>query len=732
MSGESRALGRPAVFDTVGRFARAHRVALVLIAIFGLSFRTLGLVDSASGVPEAWPAAGLLTGLLLVVDISRRPAILAQGLTLILLAHLLRGYDPASSIGFTLACALGSVVAVWRLLHKHTRPRVGLLDSGDVSRVIAAVTLGSGTAALVVGGMVAVTGVGSPWLAMLAVAGTHGASLLILLPFFLEAPSFPALAPSSERLVQSIITLGTTVAIFLVADAPPVVFAIMPMFAWLAFRGSLREASLLLTAVAVVATSLTAAHLGPVHGLMARYDLSAEMMTGYLQLFLLDCALVLLPLSVMATQQRRSAAHAATEHQTLERLVSAATGTAVLSVDVEGRVVVFNPGAEAMLGVSPQDATGEYADHFFTDEQLGRHAARLRCRPLFVEICAAASAAGDGRRLWTFTNVDGERRTMTMTITSVQDENGEPSGYLCVAEDVTEREARNKSLLTALTHERSAVERLRELEQVKADFVATVSHELRTPLTSMMGYVEVLEDGVVGELSADQRAVVNRVERNGRRLLLLVEDLLLLSQIEARELRLNPTFSDVRDAVRAACEALDPLLSTRHLELVVRVPDHPAVFEGDADHVERVLLNLLSNAVKFTPDGGRVELVVSELRDDISIVVLDTGMGIPEAEQDQLFTRFFRASTANRQAIQGTGLGLSIVQAIIDAHGGEISIASTEGVGTTVTASVPKTLPRGLGGARVPQQPAVEPVAAPVTGLGTHAARPVTEGPVAS
>ena len=113
------------------------------------------------------------------------------------------------------------------------------------------------------------------------------------------------------------------------------------------------------------------------------------------------------------------------------------------------------------------------------------------------------------------------------------------SGYLCVAEDVTDREARTKPR-SALDHERVAVERLRELEQVKADFVATVSHELRTPLTSMMGYVEVLEDGTVGELTADQRPSSNRVERNGRRLLLLVEDLLLLSQIEAREMRMSP------------------------------------------------------------------------------------------------------------------------------------------------------------------------------------------------
>ena len=98
---------------------------------------------------------------------------------------------------------------------------------------------------------------------------------------------------------------------------------------------------------------------------------------------------------------------------------------------------------------------------------------------------------------------DGEPRTLSLVVTEVQDELGKRSGYLCVADDVTEREAAHPALVAALEHERSAVERLRDLEQVKADFVATVSHELRTPLTSMIGYVELLDDGAIGELTAD-------------------------------------------------------------------------------------------------------------------------------------------------------------------------------------------------------------------------------------
>ncbi|QBR92675.1 ATP-binding protein [Nocardioides euryhalodurans] len=678
-----------------------HRVALLLVLLFTSSFGVLLTADAASRVPAAWPAAGLLTGLLVVLDRAHRATTSALAGALLVLAHLLAGYDPLTAIGFSLACVAGTWVAWWRLHRGLGVRRVGLAEEGDVSRLIAAASLGSAVSAVAVAAVVAVTGVGSPWLALVAVFGTHAAAQLMLLPLFLEGPPFGALAPARERVVQSVLTLGVAVLIFSFAPVPPLVFAVMPMFAWLAFRGTLREASLLLTAVGVIATTMTMAGLGPVHELGSRYDVAPELVTGFLQLFLLDCALILLPLSVMATQQRMAAARANARQRTLQRLVDAATGSGVLATDLEGRVAVFNPGAEVMLGRAAEDVLGQPADRFFRDEELGRHAARLGTRPLFADLCAASVAADDDRHLWDVRRPDGEQRTLSLVVTGIQDELGEPSGYLCVADDVTEREAAHEALVAALDHERDAVERLRDLEQVKADFVATVSHELRTPLTSMIGFVELLEDGAVGELSADQRAVVNRLERNGRRLLLLVEDLLLLSQIEARQMQLNPTRCDLRDAARAAYDALGPLLATRHLDMVLRLPDEPVVHEGDPEQVERLVLNLITNGVKFTPDGGRVELVVRERIDSVEIVVLDTGMGIPADEQDQLFTRFFRASTATAQAIQGTGLGLTIVQAIVERHGGQVSVSSSEGVGTTVAVSLPKEL-SGVGHSATP------------------------------
>jgi PAS domain S-box-containing protein len=680
-----RATGRVALL------ARRHRVPLLLLAIFVATWLAIGAVQASSRVAVAWPAAGFTAALLLVAPERRRLPLLGAGFLLVATVVVLRGYPVATALGFSATTALCALTVRWRLHHKLGKGRVGLLDQGDVSRLMAAVALGASVAALGTGLTVALSGRGDPLLTAVSGFGSHAASLMILLPFFVEAPQFPPLATRRERFVQSLLTLGITTLLFLFSDVPPLVFAVMPMFAWLAFRGTLREASLLLVGVSIVANTLTAYQLGPVWDLQVRYDLPAQLAGGFLQLFLLDCALLLLPLSVMVTQQRTSAARAASQHRTLERLITSATGTAVIATDEDGRVTVFNPGAEVMLGCPAEKAVGRRPDAFFPEEELARHAERLGTAPVFAEIASAAASTEDSATMWQFRRQDGGAcRTLRMTITAVQENGGAVTGHLCIAEDVTEREQAHRALVTALDHERSAVDRLRELERVKADFVATVSHELRTPITSMVGYLELLEDGAAGELTRAQLDMLRRVERNGRRLQLLVEDLLMLSDIEIRRMTIHPVPTDLRVPVRAAYDALAPLLDGRRLDTRLRLPEQPVVHEADPDQVERMVLNLLTNAVKFTPDGGRVDVALCPGESDSQVVVRDSGIGIPEQEQDQLFTRFFRSSTATHRAIQGTGLGLTIVQAIAGMHGGEVRIGSIEGKGTTATARLPR------------------------------------------
>jgi signal transduction histidine kinase/HAMP domain-containing protein len=264
-----------------------------------------------------------------------------------------------------------------------------------------------------------------------------------------------------------------------------------------------------------------------------------------------------------------------------------------------------------------------------------------------------------------------------------------PAGSESLAEVVAASVATALTQARLLEREREMVHRLRELDQAKSDFVASVSHELRTPLTSIRGYVEMLRDGDAGEIQPDQEHMLEVVQRNADRLLGLIEDLLTLSRIESGAFRvaLSPVALD--DIVRATLEELRPPASERGVTLVADVAKDVPVVLGDSAQLERVLLNLLSNAIKFTIDRGRVVVRVRPSGEAVELEVEDEGIGIPEAEQGHLFSRFFRSSTSQERAIQGTGLGLTIVKSIVEHHGGEISVRSRPGVGTTFTVRLP-------------------------------------------
>jgi PAS domain S-box-containing protein len=233
--------------------------------------------------------------------------------------------------------------------------------------------------------------------------------------------------------------------------------------------------------------------------------------------------------------------------------------------------------------------------------------------------------------------------------------------------------------------ERKASER--EAEILKDQFFALVSHELRTPLTSIIGYLElVLEDDQ--ELTDHHRRFLGVVDRNARRLLRLVGDLLFVAHVEAGRLALEVGEVDLRTLTREAVEAARPRAESKELTLEAAAQDVPAM-AGDRDRLAQVLDNLVSNAVKFTPQGGTVTVRLAAKDGAALIDVRDTGVGIPAAEQDRLFERFYRASTATERAIPGVGLGLTIAKAIVEAHEGTLDFDSIEGAGTTFRVRLP-------------------------------------------
>jgi signal transduction histidine kinase len=239
----------------------------------------------------------------------------------------------------------------------------------------------------------------------------------------------------------------------------------------------------------------------------------------------------------------------------------------------------------------------------------------------------------------------------------------------------------------ALDVERAQNKRLRELDRLKDQFIATISHELRTPLTSIHGYLDLVLGGEAGELNDEQRQFLAVVARNSNRLRRLVNDLLVVSEADAG-LELDLSEVDLRTIAQESVESVRPQAEAAGIALELSA-ERPLHLNGDPGRLGQLLDNLISNALKFTPRGGRVSIRIGRSGDIALLEVEDTGMGIPADEQEFLFDRFFRARAAGEQAIQGTGLGLSIALEIAQAHGGRIDCTSRETVGTTFRVELP-------------------------------------------
>jgi two-component system phosphate regulon sensor histidine kinase PhoR len=238
--------------------------------------------------------------------------------------------------------------------------------------------------------------------------------------------------------------------------------------------------------------------------------------------------------------------------------------------------------------------------------------------------------------------------------------------------------------------ENRLVEDLQGLDRAKSDLFATVSHELRAPLTTIEGYVEMLDEGEGGQITPQGRQMLATIDRSTVRLRNLIDDLFTLAKLESATFTTVMRPVNLAEVINGAAAAMRPSVEDKHLSFTVTGTEYNLVVDGDTGQLERALINLLSNAIKFTPDEGRIEVTADTEGSSAVIRITDTGIGIPERDQKEMFSRFFRASNATQRSIPGTGLGLAIVRTIIvNNHGGEIDIHSLEGTGTTVTIQIP-------------------------------------------
>jgi len=229
---------------------------------------------------------------------------------------------------------------------------------------------------------------------------------------------------------------------------------------------------------------------------------------------------------------------------------------------------------------------------------------------------------------------------------------------------------------------------LEEASKHKSQFLANMSHELRTPLNAVLGYTELILDGVYGEMPEKARNVLERVQRNGRHLLGLINDVLDLSKIEAGQLSLSISDYSLKSVIQTVFSAVEPLAREKQLAVKIDVAAKLPQGRGDERRLTQVLLNLVGNAIKFT-DTGEVSIKGSAANGSFAVAVHDTGPGISEADQAKLFQEFRQADNSITRKKGGTGLGLAISKRIIEMHGGKIWVESVVGHGSTFSFTLP-------------------------------------------
>jgi PAS domain S-box-containing protein len=368
-----------------------------------------------------------------------------------------------------------------------------------------------------------------------------------------------------------------------------------------------------------------------------------------------------------AEERLREQVRVAQRAETQTRAVLDATGDAI---------VVANDDTEAILANQP------FADFFQTTEEniLGMNTAQLLGAAGEIvsdidhvtRIVMRGLENPDERVIDTVSLVWPEKRDLAYLSVPVRTVTDERVGRLYAFHDITHQ---------------------RELDRMKDEFVSLVSHELRTPLTSIKGYVDLLLDEDMGDLSEDQRDFLQTVRSNAQRLVTMVNELLDLSRIESgkMELRIEPT--DLAPLAQRVVTQLSPLIAEKNHDVVIDADPVLRLAAVDADRMTQILTNLISNAVKYTPSGGRVTISLRNDADAVVVSIRDTGVGLDESDLLQLFTRFFRARNRITREVSGTGLGLSITRMLVEMHGGSITVESVPGEGSTFTVTVPAAAP---------------------------------------
>lgn len=353
-------------------------------------------------------------------------------------------------------------------------------------------------------------------------------------------------------------------------------------------------------------------------------------------------------------------------------LLAANATDAVLRLDLQGRCIYASPSVEQVLGISPEGLVGQPIGTAVDDAD--------RAELLTFHGLLSSGSIERGVISYRTERLDAPGRQIWIEAHSgLVREGDEPREIIASLRDVTARKQLEVELETAKARAEAAV-------QAKSSFLANMSHEIRTPMNGVLGFADLLLNS---DISPEQRQHAQLIVDSGRAMMRLLNDILDLSKIEAGQMQVSAESVDIRHALRNCIKLIQPAASQKSLRLDIQVGDEvPDCVMLDGLRLRQIALNLLGNAVKFT-ERGSVSLRAGVNGADLEIAVSDTGIGIAEDRQAAVFEQFTQAEQSTARRFGGTGLGLAISTQLASLMGGRLTLASSEGVGTTFTLRVP-------------------------------------------
>ncbi len=331
--------------------------------------------------------------------------------------------------------------------------------------------------------------------------------------------------------------------------------------------------------------------------------------------------------------------------------ILSSTSDAILVTDQANRVLLVNPAAEQSFGLDASEVVGRPLPQVVADGQLDK----LLTRP----------TDGQGRETLTREIVLPDGRILYASASPIIDGEGQITGRVAVMRDITH---------------------LKQLDDMKSEFVNTVSHDLRSPLTFMRGYTTMIP--MVGQVNPKQQEFIENIVKGIEQMTELIDDLLDIGKIEAG-VGVTMAPCQIDKIIKGVVDSLRGQADIKRLKLETRLPDHLPAVIGDQTLLRQAITNLLDNAIKYTP-AGSVTVGVEEKDSQIVISIRDTGLGIAPADQMRLFEKFYRAKRRETVKIKGTGLGLAIVKSIAESHDGRVWVESKLGAGSTFYLALPK------------------------------------------